>query len=66
MYSITGDEAYRQVAAAIADSTLAAQSDDGHWDPSAGHEITRYIQLDATAECTAWMAEIAQHLDRSR
>ena len=64
MYSITGREEYRRVAAAIANSMLAAQSDDGHWDPSVGHEITRHILLDATAECTAWMAEIAQHLDR--
>jgi hypothetical protein len=62
MYSITGDEKYRQAASAIGDAILGAQRDDGHWDPSVGNPITRYILMDATAECTAWMAEIAQHL----
>lgn len=63
MYHITGDEKYRQTAVAIGNSILQAQLDDGHWNPSTGHQITRHIQLDATAECTVWMSEIAQHLE---
>ncbi len=56
LYTLTGQEKYRDMAVRVGDNIIAVQSDEGYW-CGVGEET---VNNDATAEMVVWLDEIYQ------
>ncbi|HHY95800.1 MAG TPA: hypothetical protein GX513_12455 [Firmicutes bacterium] len=61
MYSLTGEECYRQVALRVGQYLVESQQADGSWqNPAAGG--ARYTAVDVTAEFVVWLSEMMRYV----
>ncbi len=56
LYTVTGDEKYREMAVRVGDNIIAMQSEDGYW----AFPTPEDINNDASAEMVVWLDEIHQ------
>ncbi len=56
LYSVTGEEKYREMAVRVGDNIIEAQSEDGYW----AFPTPQDINNDASAEMVIWLDEIHQ------
>ena len=56
LYTITGDDKYKDIAVRIGDNLIAAQTKRGYW---TGASATK-PSIDVTAEMVIWLDEIYQ------
>ena len=56
LFTLTGDEKYREMAVRIGDNVIDAQQPDGSWISTNTGEVSN----DATAEMVVWLDEIHQ------
>lgn len=56
LYTLTGEEKYRQLAMRVGDLLMASQSPDGHWEMFGDPQFT----IDLTAELGVWLDEVHQ------
>ena len=58
LYTITGEQKYKDMAVRVGDNLIALQSEDGYW--SGIGEITEMPNENLSAEMVIWLDEIYQ------
>jgi len=62
MFSLTGDEAYREAACTVGDYLVRIRDDEGRWHVPSEDPVPDAAYLDITSEMVSWLSEIAQRL----
>jgi hypothetical protein len=57
MYTLTGEQKYRDMAIRVGDNLIETQTDEGFWETKLGNGVPGN---DATAELIVWLDEVYQ------